>query len=203
MKRIALLCLVTACSTAVRHRPVLHDPEPEPEPEPVVEDTPERTPAASAPAMLPSAKRDPDGRLILPDGGPLATKQATCDAEHDHCLRAGAWFVVEPYRVGELRKATPVFELEGYWYGWNAVRADGAVYRTEVATPAALFPGRPVIVLADDGSTMRWPDSEAAALVTKRWRIGVIERVDPATATILIAGTAFPIAATRITVETR
>lgn len=131
-----------------------------------------------------------------------------CDPQHDHCVRKATWFLIEHALPGSASPATPVFERNGKWvsYADDTAARSGFILRTELAVPSATKVRDVLIVLRPNDGEPRWPVSEEAAQTTARWRVMVVETVDPAAATFTIQGrpdVPIPLAAARRVVETK
>lgn len=150
----------------------------------------------TVPAALPVTNRGRRGAGI---GG--RTEVTTCDAAHDHCLRACTWFARPGDQPGRQFDVEAVFRLPDGEFtqprGGSHEFTEGYVaYRTVPATRRLLAPGRRVLVLP------AVPAHEGEAL--GKWREGVILKVDPGAGTVQLEGSRdiYPLAATRVVVLT-
>jgi hypothetical protein len=162
----------------------------------------------------PPASRDKDGKLHGP-GGPISAGARECGPAQNHCLRGNAWFAngVDSTRHSRYGNA-PVFELEGHWYSYGAIPAEGAtVYRTKPATPANIKNGREVYLFTEpptDKATVATshvggalPQSEKEALLGGRWARVVPYTVDAAKGTFTAGGLTYRIDAARVAFDPR
>jgi hypothetical protein len=134
-----------------------------------------------------AAYRDEQGRVHGP-GGPLYMgRGAPCDASRDHCMRPGVWFAADNYDSQHLFRALPVFEFDGTWWNWRGAEVEsGKLFKTELATPAKLRVGAPVIVWLPETDSAAWAENEYDALTSSRWDVAVVQSVNPSAKTFRI-----------------
>jgi hypothetical protein len=146
---------------------------------------------------------DDEGHLHGPGGPVFMGRGAECNAERDHCMRAGVWFAAGNVVAGKLYRAVPVYEYEKKWYNWRGKEESFEMrFRTKVGTRELLKAGDPVIFFIDENASKKFVDNEFDALTSSRWEVGVIESVG--TDKIRVKGWTFgavPIDTTRVIIE--
>jgi hypothetical protein len=148
------------------------------------------------------AYRDDQGHVHGPGGPVFMGRGAPCDASRNHCMRDGVWFAADNYDSTHLFRALPAFELEGKWWNWRGNEVDsGKLFKTELATPAKLRAGAPVVVWLPETDSAKWAENEYEALTSSRWDVAVVESVSGKTFRIPKWPDSLPIDNARVVVE--
>jgi hypothetical protein len=123
----------------------------------------------------------------------------SCDAAHDHCVRAGTWFMTNPDSMYD--DATPAFEFEGAFYAWQDSRDPyvGVAHRTVAASTGNVTVGAAVVVFDTSGGL---PYSESNAQ-TQAWHFGTVGKVEADSLALVDREGTVPLAGVRVVVETR
>ena len=121
---------------------------------------------------------DDEGHLHGPGGPIFMGKGVECNAERDHCMRAGVWFAVGNLVAGKLYRAVPIFEHDKKWFNWRGREESFAMrFKTKVGTKATIKAGDPIIWFIDENASKKFVDNEYDALTSSRWEAGVVDEV--------------------------
>ena len=115
------------------------------------------------------------------DTSPIeVTPSVPCDAAHDHCLRAWAWFTLDGNRPMVVRRVGAAFKLVNAIDDYTDLTAKDYAYRTVPAT-AKVAPGALVFF-------RHHPPPHESDAHLKPWESGTVATVNPAAGTFTIRG---------------